>query len=140
MSQVPLTPLFPTPPQNAFEAGHPRFERALQQLIEMRQKHPQGLLPSIRGFMQTIHMGFANTNAVVKYYANNYLNMTLDDFKRDYMVIRRVRAKTRNNTGGRPKKVTTKIKYDDKSDTSGSDSDSYGSINDEKSRYSFSRT
>ena len=43
----------------------------------MRQKHPQGLLPSIRGFMQTIHMGFANTNAVLKCYAKNYLNMTV---------------------------------------------------------------
>eukprot|EP01084_Bolivina_argentea_P287927 494109_1 len=98
--------------RKAFEPGHPKFERALQQLIEMRQKHAQGLLPSVRQFMKTIHMGFPNTNAVLKYYSNNYLNMTLDDFKRDYMVIGRVI--------GRPKKTNRYDYYD----TSDSDTDS----------------
>eukprot|EP01083_Nonionella_stella_P160393 524304_1 len=85
----------------AFGAGHPRFERALQQLIEMRQKHPQGLVPSMRQFMKIIHMGFSNANAVVKYYANNELNMKVEDFKRYTMVIHKkpeIKTKSINET------------------------------------------
>merc|ERR1712232_451706 len=46
--------------------------------------------------------------------------------KRDYMVIRGVRAKARNNSGGRPKKVV-KVKHDKSSDSA---DDLYGDSND----------
>ena len=72
--------------------------------------HPLGLLPSVRQFMCTVHMGYPKTNDVLKYYANNYLNMKVnylsfslwhtdidhtneikqvDDFKRKYMKLRK---------------------------------------------------
>ena len=45
-------------PIKEFEPGNPKFDKALRKLRKMRQQNKSGNLPSVRGFMRQVHLGF----------------------------------------------------------------------------------
>eukprot|EP01083_Nonionella_stella_P014853 41594_1 len=75
-----------------FKVGNPKFDAALSRLKSMRKAHSEGHLPSLRGFMKAVHLGFPKANAVLKYYAQKEMNMTLDAFKHQFMVLRQMKS------------------------------------------------
>lgn len=60
------------------QPGEVKFDTAINIIIALRVQHSQGLLPSVRGLMQHIRMGFGKTNTVVEYYAQQFENMTVN--------------------------------------------------------------
>ena len=87
-----------------FGPGNDKFEYCLKMLLELRWEDPNGNLPSVRGFMSKVKLGFGNANIVLKHYANKYLNITLEQLKKEYMVVRRVKKPNKNKDKNKNKK------------------------------------
>eukprot|EP01083_Nonionella_stella_P058194 152515_1 len=72
-----------------FIAGNVKFDEGLSLLRNTMDTY--GMLMSVRGFMEQIHLGFGKSNLILEHYANEELNITLKELKQNYMKIERKR-------------------------------------------------